>query len=202
MYALPKVQSFIEGEFPDEDVPDLNQLMKNTALLLNHGTMFTGDGLRPVHPQTIQGGLMTCSKPPPLTGELLQFVEEAQHGVIFVSFGSVIKASKMPEEKRLMMLKAFSKLKQRVVWKWEEAMEDVPDNILVSSWLPQPSLLAHKNVRLFVTHGGAGSIQETICHKTPIVGVPVHGDQFPLTQGAVNQVNFDKLYHYLIRKYK
>ena len=187
------MQSFIEGEFPDEDVPDLNQLMKNTALLLNHGTMFTGDGLRPVHPQTIQAGLMTCSKPPPLTGELLQFVEEAQHGVVFVSFGSVIKASKMPEEKRLMMLKSFSELKQRVVWKWEEAMEDVPDNVLVSSWLPQPSLLAHQNVRLFVTHGGAGSIQETICHKTPIVGVPVHGDQFPLTQGAVNQVNFDKL---------
>ena len=82
----------MEGEFPDEDVPDLNQLMKNTALLLNHGTMFTGDGLRPVHPQTIQAGLMTCSKPPSLTGELLEFVEEVQHSVVFITFGSVINA--------------------------------------------------------------------------------------------------------------
>ena len=32
-------------------------------------------------------------------------------------------------------------------------------------------------VRVFITHGGAGSAQETICHKTPIVGIPINGDQ-------------------------
>ena len=32
-------------------------------------------------------------------------------------------------------------------------------------------------VHLFITHGGAGSAQETICHKTPIVGIPINGDQ-------------------------
>ena len=32
-------------------------------------------------------------------------------------------------------------------------------------------------VQLFITHGGAGSAQETICHKTPIVGIPINGDQ-------------------------
>ena len=65
----------------------------------------------------------------------------------------------MPEEKRLLLLNAFSKLKQRVVWKWENEMKDAPANVMISSWLPQPSLLAHQNVKLFVTHGGAGSIQ-------------------------------------------
>ena len=30
---------------------------------------------------------------------------------------------------------------------------------------------------MFITHGGAGSAQETICHKTPIVGIPINGDQ-------------------------
>ena len=50
-------------------------------------------------------------------------------------------------------------------------------NVLISSWLPQTSLLAHSGVKLFVTHGGAGSVQETICHKTPIVGIPLAGDQ-------------------------
>ena len=105
-------------------------------------------------------------------------LESGEHGVIFVSFGSVVKASKMPEAKRKAMLAVFSRLKQRVIWKWEEPMEDAPSNVLVSSWLPQTSLLADPRVKLFITHGGAGSIQETVCHKTPIVGVPIGSDQF------------------------
>ena len=80
------------------------------------------------------------------------------------------------------------RLEQRVVWKWEREMPDVPDNVLLSPWLPQPGLLAHPKVLVFVTHGGAGSLQETICHATPIVGIPAHGDQFPNTQEAVNKV--------------
>merc|ERR1711974_506370 len=60
------------------------------------------------------------------------------------------------------------------------------DNVLISSWLPQTSLLAHRNVKVFVTHGGAGSTQETICPKTPIVGVPIFGDQLVNVKEAVN----------------
>ena len=142
-----------------------------SGLFINHGTPFTGDGLRPVMPNTVLAGLMTCrAEPKPLPEHLATFVESAQHGVIFVSFGSVIRASKMPEDKRRMMLNVFSRLKQKVIWKWETEMADAPDNVLISSWLPQTSLLAHRNVKVFVTHGGAGSTQETICHKTPIVG--------------------------------
>ena len=141
--------------------------------------------------QTVMAGLMTCSPPAPLPPHLASWLEQADHGVVFVSFGSVITAAKMPEEKRLMMVRVFSRLEQRVVWKWETEMEDVPANVLLSSWLPQPSLLADPKVRVFVTHGGAGSLQETICHQTPIVGIPVHGDQFPNTQEAVNKVRSD-----------
>ena len=145
---------------------------------MNHGTPFTGDGLRPVMPKTILAGFMSCTPAKPLPEELETFIQESEHGVIFVSFGSVVKASKMPEAKRQAMLAVFSRLKQRVIWKWEEPMEDAPSNVLVSSWLPQTSLLAHPRVKLFITHGGAGSIQETVCHKTPIVGVPIGSDQF------------------------
>ena len=127
-------------------------------------------------PNTILAGLMSCrANPKPLPDDLANFVESAEHGVIYVSFGSVIKASKMPEDKRKMMLNVFSRLKQKVIWKWETEMADAPDNVLISSWLPQTSLLAHRNVKVFVTHGGAGSTQETICHKTPIVGGEMFG---------------------------
>ena len=87
-----------------------------------------------------------------------------------------------------MVMRVFSRLERRVVWMWVTEMEDVPANVLLSPWLPQPSLLADPKMRVFVTHGWAGSLQETICHQTPIVGIPAHGDQFPNTQEAVNKV--------------
>ena len=157
------------------------------ALYINHGSPFLGDGLRPVSPKTVHAGLMSCSPAKPLPKDLATFVESAEHGVIFVSFGSILQASKMPEYKRVMMLKVFSRLDQKVIWKWEREMPDAPDNVLVSSWLPQTSLLAHHNVKVFISHGGAGSFQETICHKTPIVGVPFFGDQTVNVKEAVNR---------------
>ena len=185
--AVAKIHAMLEEVFPGEEIPDLDDLMKNSALFINHGTPFTGDGLRPVMPKTILAGLMSCRPAKPLPGDLEKFIRESEHGVIFVSFGSVVKASKMPEAKRKMMLAVFSRLKQRVIWKWETSMEDAPDNVMLSSWLPQTSLLAHRGVKLFITHGGAGSIQETICHKTPIVGIPITGDQGVNIKEVVNK---------------
>ena len=185
--AVPKIHAMLGEVFPGEEIPDLDDLITNSALFINHGTPFTGDGLRPVMPKTILAGLMSCRPAKPLPNNLEKFIRESEHGVIFVSFGSVVKASKMPEAKRKMMLAVFSRLKQRVIWKWETSMEDAPDNVMLSSWLPQTSLLAHPGVKLFITHGGAGSIQETICHKTPIVGIPIQGDQGVNVKEVVNK---------------
>jgi len=184
-FVRPQTEAIIAKYFPGEKFPSLDELSTNIALHINHGSPFLGDGLRPVMPKTIMSGLMTCRPGAPLPKDLADFVEGAEHGVIFVSFGSVIKSSMMPEEKRQLLLTVFSKLKQKIIWKWEVDMPDAPANVLVSSWLPQQDLLAHEKVRLFITHGGAGSSQETICHKTPIVGIPINGDQHTNVAEAV-----------------
>ncbi len=42
---------------------------------------------------------MSCRPGDDLEGELNEWVEGAKDGVIYVSFGSVVKASQMPEER-------------------------------------------------------------------------------------------------------
>ena len=95
---------------------------------------------------------------------------ESEHGVIFVSFGSMLKGSLMSEKMRQIFTNAFGKLKQRVLWKWEsEEMEGKPDNVMLSKWLPQQDLLAHPNLKLFISHMGQSSSQEALCHQVPVV---------------------------------
>ena len=95
---------------------------------------------------------------------------DSEHGVIFVSFGSMLKGSLMSEKMRQIFTHAFGKLKQRVLWKWEsEEMEGKPDNVMLSKWLPQQDLLAHPNLKLFISHMGQSSSQEALCHKVPVV---------------------------------
>lgn len=48
-------------------------------------------------------------------------------------------------------------------------------------------LLAHPNVKLFITHGGLLSTIETIYHGVPILGIPMFGDQKMNMANAVAQ---------------
>lgn len=38
-------------------------------------------------------------------------------------------------------LNMFSKLKQTVIWKLEEELTDIPKNVHMVQWAPQPSIL-------------------------------------------------------------
>ena len=45
-------------------------------------------------------------------------------------------------------------------------------------WLPQNDLLAHKDIKAFVSHLGHGSLYESAYHGVPVVAVPLCFDQF------------------------
>ena len=56
----------------------------------------------------------------------------------------------MPEEKKQAFLETFSKLKQRVLWKWEtDSLPGQPSNVKVGKWLPQSDILG-KNIYIYI----------------------------------------------------
>eukprot|EP00092_Neocalanus_flemingeri_P013186 GFUD01014211.1.p1 GENE.GFUD01014211.1~~GFUD01014211.1.p1 ORF type:complete len:520 (-),score=100.48 GFUD01014211.1:177-1736(-) len=177
-YMLGRVDALLDQHFPGEPRKPLLELEKNASLSLAFGHPLIADGLRPVAPNYVFIGMMNCKDPKPLPEDLQSFMDGAEDGVIFVSFGSVLQASLMSESKRKVLVNVFGKLKQRVIWKWEtETMADKPDNLKLSKWLPQQDILAHPNTKLFISHIGQSSSQETLCHGKPVVAIPINGDQ-------------------------
>jgi glucuronosyltransferase len=124
------------------------------------------------------GGLQVKPTPSPLPENLKTFLDGAQNGAILFSFGSNVKSNFLSDETIKTLLSVFSKVKQRVVMKWEsDELKGKPDNVLISKWLPQDDVLAHKNVKAFISHCGYGGVIEAKFHAVPIIGVPIFGDQ-------------------------
>lgn len=96
-------------------------------------------------------------KPPkPLPNDLQQFMDNSTNGVIVFTLGAYTHSVAMPKEKIEIFLKVFGKLKQNVLWKFEdESLSNVPPNVRIQKWLPQSDVLAHPNVVLFIAHGGS-----------------------------------------------
>ncbi|KAJ7389215.1 UDP-glucuronosyltransferase 1-1 [Desmophyllum pertusum] len=114
----------------------------------------------------------------PLPPDLDKFVSNSGgHGFIIVSFGSNV-ASILPRTVVDMLATAFGKLKQRVVWRLKGYIPSfLGANIKVMEWLPQNDLLAHKDIKAFVSHVGHNSLYESAYHGVPLVAFPLYGDQ-------------------------
>ncbi|KAL9957655.1 hypothetical protein ACROYT_G034578 [Oculina patagonica] len=77
-----------------------------------------------------------------------------------------------------MLATAFGKLKQRVVWRLKGYIPSfLATSIKVVDWLPQNDLLAHKDIKAFVSHVGQNSFYESPYHGVPVVACPLFGDQ-------------------------
>lgn len=163
-----------------QDLPTFEEMLKNVSLVIGN-SHFSEGVIRPMVPAYVEvGGIQVKPEPAPLDKDLEAFLaKSSEHGTIFFSMGSNIKISNLDPEIIRVLYNALSNVKQSVVWKWENSSQFPGDSkrIFSRNWLPQDDILAHQNVKLFITHGGKGSIVESQFHGVPMIGLPVFGDQ-------------------------
>nr|KAG5707800.1 hypothetical protein BaRGS_015960 [Batillaria attramentaria] len=111
----------------------------------------------------------------PLTPKYQVFVDAAEDGVVVATFGSMVLD--LPDDITHKLFSAFLRLPMRVVFKSNVSSPD-PTRILTAPWIPQNDLLAHHNVKVFLTHCGLNGLYQALDHTVPVVGLPLFYDQF------------------------
>lgn len=68
-------------------------------------------------------------------------MDGAKDGVIYFSLGSTFSGSTTPEFFNAAFVRAFSKIKQRVLWKIDSPPSNIPKNVMTVKWAPQLDIL-------------------------------------------------------------
>lgn len=197
LLSMPAADELLLQRF-GPGIPSTSELVKNTSLILLN-QHFSLSGPKPLPPNVIEVGGVHITEAKPLEDGLQQLLDNAEHGVILISWGSQLKTSSLSSTKRDGLLRALARLKQQIIWKWEnDTLPNKPDNVHIMKWLPQRDILAHPNVRVFFTHGGLLGLTESVSSGVPLVGMPMCGDQFlniaSLKQrGMAIQLDFESL---------
>lgn len=97
--------------------------------------------------------------------------------MIYFSLGSNVNTSHLPAETKQAIIDVFSELDYKVLMKFESTTLKLSKNVKTGQWFPQQDVLAHPNIKLFITHAGYASTIETVYHGVPIIAIPVFGDQ-------------------------
>nr|AVT42215.1 UDP-glucuronosyltransferase 40AC1 [Lissorhoptrus oryzophilus] len=172
----PRQNKLLKKYLPN--APDLHDALFNVSLVLlnTHESIAFASSYVPCM-KAIGGFHVKLPKRLPI--ELENYFNNSKNGVIYFSLGSNVKSKDLPKQTREGIIKAFSKLKENVLWKYEDdnLPVDLPSNVRIEKWFPQQDILAHPKLKLFITHAGYASTIEAVYHGVPIIAIPIFGDQ-------------------------
>ncbi|XP_015599278.1 UDP-glucuronosyltransferase 2C1 [Cephus cinctus] len=176
-----KSQDVVLKEVFGPDSPGVRELESKIDLLLVN-SHYSINTLRPLVPAVVEvGGLHVHENvADKMTPELEKWMNDSTNGVVYFSLGSMVKPESFPPTIINSLYKSFSQLAPiRVLWKANktELPSGLPDNVRTMDWIPQADVLRHKNVKVFISHGGLMGTQEAVYAGVPIVGIPLFADQ-------------------------
>lgn len=185
LFHLPNQKKLYQKYFPNAKNSFEDVLKNSSIVFINRHTAAFGS--TPRLPNMIDIGGIHVQQAKPLKSKLQKFLDNAKDGVILFTMGSIIQGTDWEESQREAFVRAFSRLKQKVIWKYEnEILPNKPDNVKTLKWLPQRDILAHPNVKLFISHGGLLGFYEAEVTAVPLLGIPMYGDQHMNIANAVS----------------
>ncbi|KAM7353784.1 UDP-glycosyltransferase UGT5-like [Cochliomyia hominivorax] len=181
---------------------DVTQIAKQNTRFIFGNQHYSLMGIRPFTQQFVEiGGIHIneeeINKDLPI--EVSSFLSSSDKDILFISWGSMIKASTLEQEKLQAILNVLIKMDVKVIWKWET--DEVPINseqFLFIKWAPQLALICHPKISVFWGHGGLLSTTEAVYCGKPMILTPIYGDQFVNGFAVENRkighiLNFDEI---------
>ncbi|XP_068906139.1 UDP-glucosyltransferase 2-like isoform X2 [Tenebrio molitor] len=180
-YFSSEESNEIAKEFFGSNMPSLEKLAKNTSLIITNN-YFSIKQIIPAVPNLIEIGGMHIREPKILSKYFENLLSTDTKGIIYLTMGSMVLSESFDNDKLQEMFDAFVELPYKVLWKADREKLPkslkIPENIHFEKWMPQIEILCHPNVKLFVTHGGLLSGQESVYCGVPRLGIPIFSDQF------------------------
>ncbi|XP_045469174.1 UDP-glycosyltransferase UGT5-like isoform X8 [Harmonia axyridis] len=179
----PPLQKVMDKYIPGS--PQLWELQKNISLMFVNSHLSI-EPPRPYVPNMVQIGGFYAQTTKKLPDNLQKYLDSAKDGAILFSFGTNMKIAEVEKDKLDAIMEGLRKIAPiKVLFKSEIDLKDAPKNVLVSKWLPQNDILAHPNIKAFITHGGLGGNTEAVYHGVPMIGIPLFADQKTNIENAV-----------------
>ncbi|XP_035693386.1 UDP-glucuronosyltransferase 1-5-like [Branchiostoma floridae] len=206
VHVAASVYDGVAREYLGEGVTTQSVMSRTTLWLYQTDPVL--DFPRPTMPNMVHVGGLNVREAAPLPKDLEAFMQSSgQHGVVIVSFGTIVKT--MESEQIEVFTAAFARLRQKVVWRYTgEKPAGLGNNTKLMAWLPQNDLLGHPKTRVFITHAGYNGVCETLHHGVPMVCLPQFGDHPGNTAQVVarglgvkldiNRVTSDELYQAIL----
>lgn len=185
----PELERLTREKFKFKDMPPLNEIEQKTKLILLNADNAI-DYPEPLQPNMILVGGLQITDPKELPIDMKTFVESGKKGTVLMSLGTNILSSMLGEKVLTTILKTFEEIPDyNFIWKFEAEPNELPvkpaKNVMVAKFLPQNDLLAHKNLKAFITHAGGLSTQESLWYGKPMVGIPFIADQYRTVDKSV-----------------
>ncbi|KAM7358902.1 UDP-glycosyltransferase family 316 member A1 [Cochliomyia hominivorax] len=185
-----------------QELPHHKQLTENLSLALinSHPVLQYPRAFLPNMLNIAGLHLKTSEKELQLPNHVKEFIEEAVQGVIYLSFGANVYD--FPLEKLELFLDVFETLTEmRFIIKYDD-QELLPttlnntSQLMIQNWWPQQAILAHENVKVFITSAGFMSITEALYYEKSILAIPITPEQYVLSEKLSQQnVAFKLNYH-------
>ncbi|XP_043070517.1 UDP-glucosyltransferase 2 isoform X2 [Drosophila grimshawi] len=163
---------------------DVDAVARNQTAFILGNQHYSHMGSRPRTQQFLEvGGVhITHESQKQLTPKIVQFLQQSKHGIIFISWGSMVRASSIDDDKLTAIIHVLQQLPFNVIWKWEAEEQPKPQldasKFLFVKWAPQLALLCQPQVRLFWAHAGLLGLTEALHCGKPLLMTPIYGDQF------------------------